>query len=64
VSTNTSLKNYQPTRQVCKPDLLRIARALGLNASEKERTRALVNRCIEAAQLLRRDLELASRRRP
>jgi len=62
MSTNTSLKNYQPTRQVCKPDLLRIARALGLAASEKEQTRPLVNRCIEAAQQLRRDLELATRR--
>lgn len=65
MSTNTNLNNYRPTRQVCKPDLIRIARALGLDASEKERTRDLVNRCIEAAQLLRRDVNLlAARRRP
>ncbi len=62
MSTNTSLKNYQPTRQVCKPDLIRIARALGLKASEKERTRALVERCVEEAQQLRRDFELTQRR--
>lgn len=59
---NTSLKNYVPTRQVCKPDLIRIARALGLEASEKETSRVLVERCVYEAERLRRDLELSQRR--
>jgi hypothetical protein len=51
-------------RQVSKPDLVRIARALGLAASMKETSRSLVNRCIEAAQQLRRDVELSQTWRP
>jgi hypothetical protein len=49
-------------RQASKVDLLRIARALGLQASERETSNALVERCVEAAMRLRRDLELAARR--
>lgn len=62
VSTNTSLKNYVPTRQVSKPDLVRLARALGLIANEKEESRTLVERCVNAAERLHRDLELSQRR--
>lgn len=63
MSTNTSFKNYVPTRQVCKIDLVRIARALGLEASEKETSRQLVERCVEAATMLRDGLTLIQRRR-
>lgn len=55
MSVNTSFKNYIPTRQVCKVDLVRIARALGLIASEKETSRALIERCVKRADELRRE---------
>ena len=62
MSVNTSFKNFVPTRQVCKVDLVRIARALGLQASEKETSRQLVERCVHAAEQLFRDFQLSQTR--